>query len=66
MIERTFINDTIIDGEPFNTLKLTFGVYDHIVFQILFYLIAATLAIACVYISAYLIKKLIVLFKKNI
>lgn len=64
MIERNFIDDTLIEGEPFNTFKLTFGVYDHTVFQILFYLIAATLVIACVFISAYLIKKLIALFKK--
>jgi hypothetical protein len=62
----TFINDIPIDAEPFNTFQLTFGVYDHLVFQILFYMVAITLAITCIYLSTFLVKKLITLFKKSI
>lgn len=59
------INDIPIETtqSPFNTFELTFGVYDHVVVQILFYMAAITLAIACVYLSAYMIKKLIGLFR---
>lgn len=66
MIE-TFIDDIPIEPvtqTPFNTFQFIFGVYDHLVFQILFYMISVTIAIVCVYFSVYLLKKLIGLFKK--
>ena len=50
---------------PMNQFYLTFGVYDKVVFYILFYLIAITIIIACIYCNAYFIKKFISLLKKK-
>ena len=50
---------------PTNQFYLTFGVYDKVVFYILFYLVAITLIVACIYCNAYFIKKFISLFKKK-
>ncbi len=67
IVNDIFVNDIPIDtGQiPFNTFQLTFGVYDHLVFQILFYMVSITLAIACVYFSVYLVKKLTRLFRNK-
>ena len=50
---------------PANGFYLTFGIYDRVVFYILFYLIAITIIVACIYCNAYFIKKFISLFKKK-
>lgn len=48
---------------PINEFQLLFGVYDHVVLTILFYAISITIFIACVYLSACMIKKIVALFK---